>query len=1079
MRRRIDRHGACVHGQPRRTWATGWKPFARQKATNRMGSAKSLKSSVSRSPLPRRHCRQARTQQTAFVLPGSHRMAENMIRTNWLGRHAPSTIGVTGSMFPTRTKVNAALLLSAGLCMAGAGVTGLTHGALASGQRQRRPEQQLGSEPPKAAPDQLQAPGASAPEGAVRAPWQERVKAILQEARTATEAIEDPQRKAWMLQLIAEEQTNASDQASAKDTFQVATEAAKKIPSDRGNALMSLASVQAATGDVEGARHTAETAIKAGKDRNQALAELAEGEARSLFTVATAQVKRGQLTEAARTVDAIGSDYVRVQALVMLARAQSKALGHQAAERAWERSFKLAAQVGPYAYAEITRAQAEVGDLKAARQTAMAITSEPWKSHASIALQIKSGNFQGAWKTAQTIGQDSQRGEVEKDLALAQCRLHGPTEGLRAADAIKSVYWRVLTLGEIAKVQADFGDREAADVTLKKAFEEAHDVGDNEPGVSGFRRAAFCGIVQAQAEVGAEEDALKWARKQNARLKAQALLSVARGIRSQHEREKSTRSPGTPALAESAQKLPTSPRLEDLPALEHRIHDLYHKVASSAVYLFEDATGDSLGSGVIITTEGYILTHAHNGPEIKPGTAVRVVTGDGRKATGKYVGIHRPADLSLVKLDGKGPWPAAPLGSPDQLRTGDTCLALGWPYAYYREGRPPLLRLGRFLGASMDRLYNSCLMWPGDSGGPLFNLAGELVGVEETGLKEQHGGGHVSVAVYLRLKDELLQGKYARENMGGSLRGDFKGRGPFEDCEGLGGLAATVRPSVVVVRSPDRPIALGLVVAADGWILTKNSVLGDRVLCQLSDGQCLEALVQGRSSDFDLALLKVGATGLPVVPWSSRQPKPGDLVASVGPNPGELVFGAVSSPLMEVPLEKGGRLPFDVRIPEPAEDAAGVQIIDVWNDTPSLKPDIHEYDLLTHIANTPVPTTEEYRRVTKRLFRETVAGERIELTIQRRGKALTLKVAVESADTDASTFPYYGGRRSGFPKAFLHDAWVPRGYNGSAMVDIEGKVIAINLATWLVGTRQSREPGIMYAIPADAVRKLIAELRQR
>jgi S1-C subfamily serine protease len=232
--------------------------------------------------------------------------------------------------------------------------------------------------------------------------------------------------------------------------------------------------------------------------------------------------------------------------------------------------------------------------------------------------------------------------------------------------------------------------------------------------------------------------------------------------------------------------------------------------------------------------------------------------------------------------------------------------------------------------------------------------------------------------------------------------------------------------------------------------------------------------------DHDLALLKVAATGLPVAPWSNRQPKPGTIVASVGTNPEELVFGAVSSPVLEVPLEKGGRLTFDVQAPEPAEDAAGVQIINVWNETPALKPDIHEYDLLTHIADVPVPTTEEYRCVKKRILREAVAGDRVELRIQRGGQALTLKVPVESADLDESTFPYYGGRRSGFPKAFLHDAWVRRRHNGSAVVDVEGQVIAINVATWLVGTtHRSREPGMMYAIPADVVRNLLIELQKQ
>jgi serine protease Do len=539
---------------------------------------------------------------------------------------------------------------------------------------------------------------------------------------------------------------------------------------------------------------------------------------------------------------------------------------------------------------------------------------------------------------------------------------------------------------------------------------------------------------------------------------------------------------------------------EDLPALEQRIQAVYQKVSKGTVALFAaekgrgntrkgfgvvlgaepSLEGSSLGSGSLITTEGHVLTHAHH--DFAPGAAVRVVLSDGRQAKGRYLGVHGPNDLSLVKLDEDGPWPAVPLGSPDRLQPGDIVVMLGYPFPYYRDGRPPLLRLGRFCEFSGNYLLSSCTIRPGDSGGPLLNLAGELIGVSVgPGRPHPQGTRHVSAAVYLQIRTDLLESKLVDELFIPPPKGDVTGRSPFTDNTKFASLATPIRRSIVVVLSPDRPVALGLVVAADGWILTKASEIEDRVFCQLADGQRLEATVAGRSTEHDLALLKVNATGLPVAAWSDRPLKPGVIVASVGPEPDAPVFGAVGSPVLEVPLEKGCRLPFNVRDPEPAAAEPGVEITDVWESIPPTAQGVQGHDLLTHVEDTPVPTTEEYQRVTKRLLEKAVAGERLQLTIQRRHKTLQVKVPVESAALTSSKYYLYdlGGRRTGFPVAFLHDAYVPRSYSGDAVLDVEGQVIGINVACESAGLRNAREYAFMYAIPADAVRQVLVELRKR
>jgi RNA polymerase sigma factor (sigma-70 family) len=453
------------------------------------------------------------------------------------------TEGVLKMMFLSRLKTLALLPLALALL----GLTIAMGGYATQAADQTTPTLKVGTN--SDAPKEKQPPGKDTP--GAKTPAQLRVEALLQDARKAAEGIEDKQWKAWMLQSVAEEQANVGDKAAAAQTFQAAVQAAKEVPSDNlfdpthrsRHTLLYLSGVQASVGDVKGARQTAELAIKAGEERKRATEEIAAGEARYFLGVATAQAREGKLKEAAQTVDKIEDEDVRILALAMLARAQFRAKDKQAAGKTFERSLKIAAGREPiwsreYGYMQITRAQAEIGDLKAARKTADAITSEPWKSGALLALQISAGDFKGAVKTALAIEEEYRSGEALNEIAVAQLRSGDLKGGLQTATAIKSGYWRVRALADTAKAQAESGDQAAAAQTFKKAFAEGLKVQDKAPGMAGLRNAAHCHIVQALAEVGQDKEAVAWAMKQTPRLKAMSLLSIAKGIASRQEREK-------------------------------------------------------------------------------------------------------------------------------------------------------------------------------------------------------------------------------------------------------------------------------------------------------------------------------------------------------------------------------------------------------------------------------------------------------------------------------------------------------------------------------------------------------------
>ena len=113
---------------------------------------------------------------------------------------------------------------------------------------------------------------------------------------------------------------------------------------------------------------------------------------------------------------------------------------------------------------------------------------------------------------------------------------------------------------------------------------------------------------------------------------------------------------------------------------------------------------------------------------------------------------------------------------------------------------------------------------------------------------------------------------------------------------------AGVKESVVQVLDGDESAALGAVVDADGLVLTKASEVPDGVRCRLADGRVMAAQVVGIDPAFDLALLRMPASGLKPVAWvASGEPSVGTLVAVAGPGPLPKKIGNVSLPLLVPP----------------------------------------------------------------------------------------------------------------------------------------------------------------------------------
>jgi serine protease Do len=163
--------------------------------------------------------------------------------------------------------------------------------------------------------------------------------------------------------------------------------------------------------------------------------------------------------------------------------------------------------------------------------------------------------------------------------------------------------------------------------------------------------------------------------------------------------------------------------LHDLEEIQDHVRRLVERVLPCTVAL---RIGPAQGSGVIIDDEGHVLTAGHVSGA--PGRKVEVLLHDGRKLHGITLGANAGIDSGLVRITDRVSLPHAERAPSAESTRGQWCLALGHPGGY-QAGRAPVVRLGRVLEANNTFLRTDCALVGGDSGGPLFDMEGRVIGI--------------------------------------------------------------------------------------------------------------------------------------------------------------------------------------------------------------------------------------------------------------------------------------------------------------------------------------------------------------
>ena len=362
---------------------------------------------------------------------------------------------------------------------------------------------------------------------------------------------------------------------------------------------------------------------------------------------------------------------------------------------------------------------------------------------------------------------------------------------------------------------------------------------------------------------------------------------------------------------------------------------------------------NSLGSGVIVTNEGHIITNTHVVDQVDQ---IEVQLSDGRIKTARLIGADSELDLAVLKIDDPGVKPLV-LADSDTVQPGDSVLAIGNPFGLQEtvtdgiiswKGEPNSTDLRGYL------LQTNAAINPGNSGGPLINVRGEVVGINEQILSKSGGSEGIGFAIpsntvrmalesvlkhgriirgYLGIQTGALQRGGGDADTGGVTVGDVVSGSPAEQ--------AGLQPGDVIRKFDGRDVqnfrALRTLVA--------QAPLDKQVELQIvRNGKPVTVKTQIREQPVDYESARVLPRG--------NQPQP---QAPQEPNDQE----TVDSPLASIHVDE--LTPERVRQLDLPPNVQGVLVTNL--DPDSGVAELQKDDVIEEINQQPVTSVSEYKKV--------------------------------------------------------------------------------------------------------------------
>jgi len=389
-----------------------------------------------------------------------------------------------------------------------------------------------------------------------------------------------------------------------------------------------------------------------------------------------------------------------------------------------------------------------------------------------------------------------------------------------------------------------------------------------------------------------------------------------------------------------------------------------------------ESRGHSLGSGVIIDSdEGYIITNNH---VIDDAEDIKVILYDKREVKGTIVATDPPSDLAVIKVDPNGLATVA-LGNSDQLSAGEWVVAIGSPFGLHLNhtvtagivsavGRSSVMSRNNF----EDFIQHDAAINPGNSGGALFNLDGELVGINTAiatdGFSRANAGVGFAIPINMvkRVMEDLISdGKVTRGWLGVQIQDVDDGMAKALELDDRNGAII----SQVIQNSP----------AEDAGVKEQDVIIevdGEKV----NDSSNLKNLISsGRPND---------KTKLTVI----RDGREKYLTVILGLRPGEKEltetyrYGEKLFDILGLRVET-----FENRDPKNLDYVNGVKIVEVKKDSPASDNNINRGDIITEMGKTSIKEKNEYDLELESYSK----GNTIMLRIVRNGSPLYVAFEIE------------------------------------------------------------------------------------
>lgn len=499
-------------------------------------------------------------------------------------------------------------------------------------------------------------------------------------------------------------------------------------------------------------------------------------------------------------------------------------------------------------------------------------------------------------------------------------------------------------------------------------------------------------------------------------------------------------------------------------------------------------------SGVVVDGKGHILTAGH---AVAPNAIYLVTFADGRQVKAKGLGVIPTVDAAMLVITDKGKWPIAKMGWSSILENNMPCISIACPGSLGFNN--PTVRFGYISNKLHENGYvqTTCLMEPGDSGGPLFDLKGRVIGIHSRIRDAQEDNFEVPIDVFRKywtaLQSPKIHTAFIPED-----KFSLDRKAALTTVPEIGELSSSFKTkesefqkTVFTVRDSVRQVSiLGTLVNLNGLIpesalkgksffISKSSEISEHLLIEIAKGEFVKAKVLNRDEKNDLALLGVsmeikGGVNLQSINTDSVSfEEIGDFLISPKPKK-DGVMSVLGNQYLVIPKSPSAFLGIGVNF---NTDTHQILVTALYPELTGLKTenikgtenDIKIGDVLTKINNEPILTIDGLsKELSKYDINQSVKLQYTKKTGNVYTKDIVLKHHYVISN---SSFDHFkegkSQRRDNFKEALVHDGKLNPVDCGGPLYGANGKFYGINIA------RFSRTTSL--AVPAKVILQFVKE----